>query len=222
MSRKRLAIAITGASGAVYGTRLVRHLAGEGHEIFLTISAAAAEVINHELKKIIDLNSSASVMKELVGHKHYNIRYFHFMDVAAPIASGSFKTDGMAIVPCSMGTIGRIASGASLNLIERAADVCLKERRKLVVVPRETPYSLIHLRNMTTLTEAGAVILPASPGFYSDTNSVDDLINFVLARILDHLGVENRLSGRYGDKAPNSVDDAATPAACLSNPKSRR
>lgn len=206
MSGKRLIIAITGASGAIYGTRLARYLADEGHEIFLTISAAAAEVISCEMKKIVDLNSSASVMKELFGRKYDNIRYFHFMDVAAPIASGSFRTDGMAVVPCSMGTMGRIASGSSQSLIERAADVCLKERRRLVVVPREAPYSLIHLRNMTTLAEAGAVVLPASPGFYSDTNSVDDLINFVLARILDHLGVQNTISARYGERVTGSSE----------------
>ena len=116
-----------------------------------------------------------------------------FGDVGAPIASGSFPVRGMAIVPCSMGTLGRLATGASSNLIERAADVTLKERRRLVLVARETPLSLIHLRNMTAATEAGAVVLPAAPGFYHRPTRVEDLVDFVVARALDHLGVAHRM-----------------------------
>lgn len=195
--KKRIIVAISGASGVIYGKKLLKYLVERDDiEVYTTISAAASEVINHELNVIIDLNSKSDIANKLIDtDKDFN--YYHFMDLTAPFASGSFKTDGMIIIPCSMGTIGRIASGASLSLIERAADVCLKERRKLIVVPRETPYSKIHLENMLKLTEAGATVLPASPGFYTENDSIDDLINFVLSRALDHLNIENNLITRY-------------------------
>ncbi|HZN61760.1 MAG TPA: UbiX family flavin prenyltransferase, partial [Planctomycetota bacterium] len=116
-------------------------------------------------------------------------------------ASGSFRHDGMAVVPCSMGTLGRIAHGVSSGLADRAADVCLKERRKLVLVPRETPYSTIHLENMLKLSQAGAIVLPASPGLYAGATTVEQLVDFVVSRALDHLGVENNLMQRYGEPA---------------------
>jgi len=115
------------------------------------------------------------------------------------IASGSYKTDGMAIVPCSGGTLGRIACGASSNLIERSAEVCLKERRKLILVPRETPYSEIMIENMLRVTRAGAIVLPASPGFYAGENKVEQMIDFIVSRVLDQLGVDNTLMQRYGE-----------------------
>ncbi len=122
-------------------------------------------------------------------------------DLEVPIASGSYRHDGMAVCPCSMGTLGRIAGGISSNLIERAADVCLKERRRLVLVPRETPLSEIHLENMLRVTRAGAVVLPASPGFYGREVTVGRLVDFVVSRVLDQLGVENTLADRYAGPA---------------------
>jgi 4-hydroxy-3-polyprenylbenzoate decarboxylase len=124
--------------------------------------------------------------------------YHHYQDFAAGIASGSFRTGGMVIIPCSMSTLGAIAGGITTNLITRAADVHLKERRTLILVPRETPLSLIHLENMLSVTRAGAVVLPAMPGWYHRPRNLDDLINFVVARICDQLGVDNRLIARWG------------------------
>lgn len=197
----RFILALTGASGVVYGRRLAAVLAASGHDLHLTVSESARKVLAVELTLQLNLRDGDDVVRSLIG-PDARVTYHHYQDVAAPPASGSFKTDGMAVVPCSMGTLGRIAAGASSNLIERAADVCLKERRRLVLVPRETPYSLIHIDNMKRLTEAGAVILPASPGFYGHPQSVDQLVDFVVARVLDHLGVENALVPRYG-----SVDE---------------
>ncbi|MBI4244505.1 MAG: UbiX family flavin prenyltransferase [Planctomycetes bacterium] len=203
---KRIIMAITGASGVIYGVRLLQYLIRNSkHEIHLTISAAAAEVLKHELDIIVDLNSRKNVLGKVIESESQSVHYYHFMDLAAPIASGSFKTDGMIIIPCSMGTVGRIASGVSLSLVERAADVCLKERRKLIIVPRETPYSKIHLENMLKITEAGGIVLPASPGFYTNNDTVDDLINFILSRALDHLGVRNELVSRYGEVKKHTV-----------------
>ena len=132
--------------------------------------------------------------------------YHHYQDFAAGIASGSFRTGGMVIIPCSMSTLGAIAGGITTNLITRAADVHLKERRKLILVPRETPLSLIHLENMLTVTRAGAVVLPAMPGWYHRPRRLDDVINFVVARICDQLGIDNRLIARWGTET--GPDDA--------------
>ncbi len=197
---KRFVCAITGASGVIYGKRLLEVISSHNYEIFLTVSESALKVMNHELMIDFDLRNEGEVMGGLLGEEKENVTYFHYQDVAAPIASGSFKTNGMVIVPCSMGTLGRIASGISSNLIERAADVMLKERRPLVVVPRETPYSAIHLRNMLELTDAGAIVLPASPGFYSQNESIQDIVDFVVSRALDHIGIPNNLMSRYGEK----------------------
>ncbi len=133
--------------------------------------------------------------------------YHHFCDSLAPIASGSFPTDGMAVCPCTGGTLSAIANGASVNLIHRAAEVHLKERRRLVVVPRETPLSLVHLRNMTAAAEAGAVILPAMPGFYHGVKLIGDLVDFVVSRICDQLGVANTLVERWGENKKLGIKD---------------
>ena len=191
----RIVVAISGGSGAVYGRRLAQVLAAAGHEIHLTVSDAARKVIAAELGLNLNLRDADDVVAHLVG---LPVTYHHYQNVAAPIASGSFPTDAMVVAPCSMGTIGRIASGVSTGLIDRAADVCLKERRRLILVPRETPYSEIHLENMLRVTRAGAIVLPASPGFYGRPERVDQLVDFVVGRILDHLGVENTLAPRYG------------------------
>lgn len=173
----------------------------------MTVSDAAAKVIAHELMLPLDLDNEQQTLTALVGREHRNFVYHHHQDMEAPIASGSFRTEGMVIIPCSMGTIGRIACGVSTGLIDRAADVCLKERRKLLLVPRETPYSEIHLQNMLRLTQAGAVVLPASPGYYSHPKSVDDLVNFVVARVLDHLGLETDLVKRWGEAAKRFAEE---------------
>lgn len=199
----RYVVGVSGASGAVYGRRLVEALASAGHELHLVVSQAAAKVVAVELVEKVDPNDPDSVRKTF-GAPDAHVHGPNQMDAA--IASGSFKTDGMVIIPCSMGTIGRIASGVSTGLIDRAADVHLKERRRLVVVPRETPYSLIHLQNMLTLTQAGAIVLPASPGFYGHQQTVDQLVDFVVCRALDHLGVSNELAPRYGELAPEEAE----------------
>lgn len=193
-------IAMTGASGAVYGVRLVEVLIAAGHSVHLIISPAAVEVFDRELGIRVDLNQfdpcqlwpgdSRIPRNQLVYHQ--------YRDYSAGIASGSFLTGGMVICPCSMGTLASVASGQSQNLIHRAADVHLKERRKLIVVPRETPLSLIALDNMKRLVEAGAVVLPAMPGFYHEPKSISDLVDFVVARICDQLSVQHDLMHRWG------------------------
>ncbi|MCA9023746.1 MAG: UbiX family flavin prenyltransferase [Planctomycetaceae bacterium] len=196
-----IVLAITGASGVSYGIRLLEVLLAAGRTVHVTVSPSAAEVMRLELGcevnlkclNLSDLLPSTS-STEVGGAMHYH----HFQDFSAGIASGSFPTDGMVICPCSMGTLASIASGLSSNLIHRAADVHLKERRKLIVVPRETPLSSIQLGNMKQLSDAGAVILPAMPGFYHQPQSIDDLVDFVVTRICDQLGVESKLTRRWG------------------------
>lgn len=166
------------------------------------MSEAGAKVAAHELLGTpLDLEDGAGVVRTLLGGTPDNVVYHHYRDFEVPIASGSYRHDGMAVCPCSGGTMGRIAHGASTNLVERAAEVCLKERRRLVLVPRETPLSLIQIENMLRLTQAGAVVLPASPGFYARNDSVERLVDFVVSRVLDLLGVENDLMLRYGTPA---------------------
>lgn len=198
---KRFVLAITGASGAAYGRRMLEVLAATGAEIHVTVSAPAAKVAAHELGLRFNPDDGAETLRALLGEEPPRVAFHRAGDLEAPVASGSFRHDGMAIVPCSMGTLGRIAHGVSSSLAERAADVCLKERRKLVLVPRETPYSTIHLENMLKLSQAGAIVLPASPGLYAGATSVEDLVDFVVSRVLDHLGVENNLMQRYGEPA---------------------
>ncbi len=207
MAATDLVVAITGASGSPYGVRLLETLLRAGRTVHLTISPAATEVFATEMGLSIDLtrfepavllgNASADVDLSL-------LRYHHFRDFRAGIASGSFLTGGMVICPCSMGTVAAIAHGISENLIHRAADVHLKERRKLVLVPRETPLGLIPLRNLTTVAEAGAVVLPAMPAFYTHPRSIADMVDFIVARICDQLGVEHGLLKRWGEN-PGSV-----------------
>lgn len=172
----KVIVAITGASGAIYARHTLEQLiaSSEVERIALIVSDKAQQVIPFEG---ITLPDSEKIIR-------YDNR-----DMFSSVASGSASWDAMVIVPASMGTVGRVASGVSLSLIERAADVVLKERRRLVVVARETPYSLIHLRNMTTLTEAGAIILPASPSFYSHPSTIDEAVQTVVERIISHIGI---------------------------------
>lgn len=196
-----LVLAITGASGAVYSQRLLEVLLASGREIHLTISPSGAAVIQQELGRTIDV--SRFEVRSLLGQEHATmtaglVHYHHYQDFMSPLASGSFLTSGMVVCPCSGSTLSGIAYGASNNLVHRAADVHLKERRKLILVPRETPLSIIQLDNMRRAAEAGAVILPAMPGWYHGVKSVQDLIDFVVARILDQLGVPHELMRRWG------------------------
>jgi len=194
----RFAIGLTGASGVVYGLRLLRILAEQGVTADVCISDHAAEVLRLERDQKVDLQRAD--LAALLGTPCPTLRYFHRKDFTAPFASGSARYTAMAIVPCSMGTVGKIASGCTDDLITRGADVFLKERRRLIIVPRETPLNSIHLRNLLTLSEAGAVILPAMPSFYSRPGSVEELVDTVVNRILDHLGLEITLRPRWGEK----------------------
>jgi flavin prenyltransferase len=191
----RVFLGITGASGAPYAARLLDVLAGEGCEVGLCVSSAGIEVLATELYREPSLPRD-EVMARLVGRASVTVHAPD--DWRAPYASGSAKVDAYVVCPCSMGTLGTIASGAQSNLVHRAASVALKEGRKLVLCPRETPLSAIHLRGMLALREAGATIMPLAPGFYGKADSVDDLVDFVVGRILDQLGLEHTLAQRWG------------------------
>ena len=209
---------MTGASGSAYAVRLLQVLLSADVEVHLTISQAATQVLREELGLSVSVNdlrpehllvdeataAASSRMQALRFPTSGRIDksklfYHHHMDFNAGMASGSFQTDGMVLCPCSLGTLGAIANGLSANLIHRAADVHIKERRKLILVPRETPLSAIHLANMTRLAEAGAVVMPAMPGFYHEPKSMMDLVDFIVARICDQLGVEHQLMNRWSE-----------------------
>lgn len=192
---KTFVVGVTGASGVVYARRLVGILA-EAAKVHLVMSEAGAQVLREELGVEVDLEDGKSVIRGLVGSLPRNIRYEHYKDIGAGIASGSYGVDGMVVIPCTTGTLGGIAAGISRNLIERAADVTLKERRNLILVVRETPLSAVALENMLKLTRAGACILPAMPGFYHLPRTVDDLVDFVVGKVLAQLGVAHKLFQR--------------------------
>jgi len=200
-----LVVAITGASGSAYAVRLLEVLVAACRNVHLVVSPAGQQVIGHELGLKIDPAnfSIEQLMPDLTSSEAGNgrVQVHDYRDFSAGIASGSFQTGGMVICPCSMGTLAAVSQGLSQNLIHRAADVHLKERRKLIVVPRETPLGSIQLSNMKSLADAGAVILPAMPGFYNQPQSIDDLVNFVVARICDQLGVEQDLMKRWGNQS---------------------
>jgi 4-hydroxy-3-polyprenylbenzoate decarboxylase len=182
---------ITGASGAPYAVRLLHALNAARVPVRLIVSAYGWRLLEEE-SGIAD----AEALRAATGDWS-RVELFDALNRGATPASGSAPSRGMVICPCSMGTLASIAAGTSRNLVERAADVALKERRRLILVPRETPLSLIHLENMTRLTRAGAVVLPAAPGFYHHPQSISELVDFVVARILDHLGVDNHLAPRW-------------------------
>jgi len=189
VSGSSLVVAITGASGGCYGLRLLERAAERVAEVHLVVSRRGAQVLHHETDVEVDLDGLT--VRGLSGRAAERTRLHHPDDLEAPFASGSSACDAMAVIPCSMGTAGRIAAGVSDDLITRAADVMLKERRPLVLVPRETPLNLIHLRNLAALCEAGAVVLPATPGFYARPQRIEDLVDFVIERALRHLGIED-------------------------------
>jgi len=206
MAADDLVLALTGASGAAYGVRLLEVLLRAGRTVHLTLSPAAVEVLQQELDRRVLLQRFE--LTDLLGGappEGGRVAYHDYRDFHAGIASGSFLTAGMVVCPCSMGTVAAIAQGLSQNLIHRAADVHLKERRRLVLVPRETPLSAIQLRNLATCAEAGAVVLPAMPGLYRKPQSVADMIDFVVGRVCDQLGVGHTLLQRWG------TDEAKSP-----------
>jgi 4-hydroxy-3-polyprenylbenzoate decarboxylase len=190
-------LGITGASGAPYAARLLEALAGAGCEVGVCASRAGIEVLATELYADPSLPRDETLAR-LLERAEGRAELYDPEDWGAPYASGSAKVDAYVICPCSMGTLGTLASGAMQNLIHRAASVALKEERRLVLMPRETPLSAIHLRNMLTLREAGATILFLAPGFYHGARTVDDLVDFVVARALDQLGLEQELVPRWG------------------------
>jgi 4-hydroxy-3-polyprenylbenzoate decarboxylase len=193
-------VAITGASGALYAHRLLQVLIKGGHSIYLTISGDGLSILNDEVDVLLK-GSETDIQYALEKHfeaKEGQIAYFDEDYMYAPIASGSVKVDAMVVIPCSMKTLASIANGYASNLIERAADVTLKEKRKLIIVPRETPLSAIHLRNMLTLAELGCHIIPAMPAFYHHPKRVSDMVDFIAGRVLDSMGIENDLSPRWG------------------------
>lgn len=205
-----LTIGITGASGAIYGARLLERLLVQGTDVSLCLTEAACAVLRHELEWPLpaDPHQTGEVRRALnslfpPSAGTGRLTYCAPDAWTSPIASGSADSEGMAVVPCSMGTVARIAHGISGNLLERAADVCLKERRPLVVVPREAPLSLIHLENLTALARAGAVVLPAAPGFYHRPKTVDDLVDFVVDRVLKALGRTGGVLPRWGEGGEN-------------------
>ena len=195
MKRLPLIFAITGASGAPYGVRLLEVLARNRVPVWLIVSSHGWRLLDEEC----GIKNDAG-LRAATGKQWGSITMFPETDRGALPASGSRKTSGMVICPCSMGTVSAVAQGSSRSLVERAADVTLKERRKLVLVIRETPLSLIHLRNLTLATEAGAVVLPASPGLYHRPTRVEELVDFVVQRVLDQLGLEIDIAKRWGDK----------------------
>jgi 4-hydroxy-3-polyprenylbenzoate decarboxylase len=194
----RVFLGITGASGARYAARLVEVLAGADVELGICASGAGIEVLATELYGNARLSRDETLTRLLEGASGGNVTVYDPNDWKSPYASGSARVDAYVICPCSMGTLGTIASGAMSNLIHRAASVALKEERRLVLMPRETPLSLIHLRNMLTVKEAGATVLFLAPGFYHGAESVDDLVNFVVGRAVDLIGLDVELVKRWG------------------------
>jgi len=192
-------VALTGASGAAYGLRLIRRLADAGVFQHILLSNAARVVLKQEAGLALpDSGSPAPVLSAYLNISDARMRCYALDDWFSPAASGSAGIKKMVIIPCSMGTLARIACGASDNLIERAADVMLKERRQLILVPRETPLSTIHLENMLTLSRMGAHMIPAMPGFYHKPNSLDEIIDFLVDRVLDHLDIANPEAKKWG------------------------
>jgi 4-hydroxy-3-polyprenylbenzoate decarboxylase len=182
----RILVAITGASGSLYAQRLLDNLDSAKHELHIVLSQYAQAVISEEMPGGLRLPKGA------IAH--------NLKSMNAPFASGSNAPDAMVIIPCSMGTLGRIAHGYSEDVLLRAADVVLKEKKKLILVPRETPLNLIHVKNFELLIQAGATILPANPAFYTRPQTIEQVVDTVVARVLDHLGVEQRLVARWGEE----------------------
>jgi len=200
--KKTVIVAISGASGVQYGVRLLEQLLTHGHKVYLLVTRAAHVVISMETELSWPANTHelAKQLRLRYGADEQQLKVCGETEWASPIASGSAAVDAMVVCPCSMGTLSSIAVGASANLLERAADVILKERKSLILVPRETPFSDIHLENMLKLSRMNAVILAANPGFYNNPQSVEDIVDFMVARILDHLGIKQELQPKWGEE----------------------
>jgi 4-hydroxy-3-polyprenylbenzoate decarboxylase len=211
--QKPITVAITGASGSIYGIRLIEFLVSQGYLIDLILSQTACKVVQMEMGINFKYESPKENKENLISYLVNQIsnakseselkdliRTWSAENLAASVSSGSYRSQGMIIIPCSMGTVGRIANGISSDLISRCADVCIKERNKLIVVARETPFHAIHLQNMLTITQAGGVILPAIPAFYHEPKTIDDLVNFVVGKTLDIFGIDNELFKRWMTK----------------------
>jgi len=199
--KRHIAVAITGASGAIYGIRLVEELLAAGNRLSLLLSGSGRIVLKEELG--LDWSGDEETMNRTV-RAHFKaaadaLTYYNEGNFFSPLASGSAAPDAMIVAPCSMGTLARIAAGLSGNLLERAADVMLKEGKPLLLLPRETPFSAIHLENMLKLARLGVRIVPAMPGFYSHPQSIDDIVNFVVGKMLDQLGLKGDLFTRWQD-----------------------
>jgi len=191
-----LVVSVTGASGAIYAVRFLRYVSPLCERVDLIFSSNASAVAATELQ--LKLSSPVRV-EEYLGSEFPSVRVLDAKNYFTPPASGSYRHDGMVIIPCSMGTVGRIAGGISDDLTTRAADVCLKERRPLILVPRETPFNLIHLRNLTTIAESGGTIIPASPAFYHNPKSIEDLVDTIVARVVQNLGFPQDLVAGWQD-----------------------
>ncbi len=198
---KRIVVGISGASGMLYAVRLLRAMPSD-FQVHLIVSAVAQKILKTELGWDLKQQDFATFWSRFSSEPFYGSEIIvhpaenHF----APVASGSFVTQGMVVVPCSAKTLSAVANGYAANLLERTADVHLKERRPLLLVFRETPYNLVHIENMKKATLAGATILPASPGFYHNPQKIEDLVDFVVARVFDHLNIEHHLSKRWGEQ----------------------
>ncbi len=196
---KKIVVGITGASGSIYGLRLIDELLRAEGQVTLLLTNAGRQVLAYEIG--LELSESSQECSRQI-KQHFkagdNLQFCAIHDFFNPVASGSSAPDAVVICPCSMGTVGRIAAGLSDNLLERVADVALKENKQLLLVPRETPFNQIHLENLLRLSKAGAQILPAMPGFYQQPETVADLVNFVVGKVLDSIGVEHQLFKRWG------------------------
>lgn len=197
--RRGWVVGLTGASGAQYGVRLCERLLDLGIPVHLIITDAGWRVLKEEMDW--DAGRRRETLADKLGGRNAGFTYYPVQDIGAAVASGTFRVEGMVVAPCSMGTLAAIAHGLSDNLLERAADVTLKEGRRLVLVPRETPVHAIHLQNMLELSRMGAAIVPASPGFYHRPQTIDDLIDFLVGKVLDIMGIEHEGYKRWGEKA---------------------
>lgn len=201
-NQKPIILAITGASGSIYGIKLLEFLLANDYSVELIISDNAIKVIQVELGWNLDSSSSRKLKSSILSflnldYKKVFLNLWGLDNIAAAVSSGSYKTQGMIIAPCSMGTLANINAGTSNNLIARAADVCIKEKRRVVLVARETPLSSIHLRNMYELSQAGVTVLPAAPGFYHKPESIDELVNQIIGKTLDQFEIDNELFKRW-------------------------
>jgi flavin prenyltransferase len=203
-----ITLAFTGASGMPYGIRLLEILLAQGIRVFLLYSQVAQIVAQQEMKLTLPSRAqeAEAFFNDYFKTSTGQLKVFGREEWFAPVASGSNPADAMVICPCTMGTLSAVASGLNQKLIERAADVMLKENRKLILVPREMPFSAIHLENMLRLARCGAIILPANPGFYHHPQNIQDIVDFVVARILDHLGVKHTLMARWGEEDSESSE----------------